>query len=108
MNPTFSLSTGVFVWDTCVQSRRVVDSVVGGSVCQDVLHGSSNHEWVEHPTCTSMMARLFGMTRVEPRKIVTNTVGGSKGCDQLRDVSNHVRVKPGKWTGEGTHVDGTR
>ena len=34
--------------------------------------------------------------------------GGSKGCDQLRDMSNHVRVKPGKWTGEGTDVDGTR
>ena len=77
-------------------------------MCQNVMHGSSNHEWVEHPTWTSMMTRLFWMTRVEPMKIVTNTVGGSKGCDQLRDMSNHVRVKPGKWTGEGTDVDGTR
>ena len=45
--PNLFFCTGVFIVDVCVQSCWLVESVVHGSVSQDVLHEASNHVWVE-------------------------------------------------------------
>ena len=45
--PNLFFDTGVFILDACVQLCWPVESVMGGSVSQDVLHEASNHEWME-------------------------------------------------------------